>query len=91
MATSDNVKNLLEMKAEAEEEEEEDLFEIDLEAIEFPNLNPTKTIATSTATANTLLANCLLPISDVSSAIPMVVALPLLSLPCSREWCFNIT
>lgn len=52
-------------------EEEEDLFEIDLEAV---NSIPPPYYWDSyvTATGNALLANCLLPISDLSSAVPMV-------------------
>ncbi|KAH7554062.1 hypothetical protein ACOSP7_028958 [Xanthoceras sorbifolium] len=53
------------------EDEEEDLFEIDLEAVD--SIPPPHYFESYfTATTNTLLANCLLPISDVSSAIPMV-------------------
>ncbi|KAJ4705195.1 2-isopropylmalate synthase [Melia azedarach] len=54
-----------------EEEEEEELFEIDLEAVEsIPPPHYWESYFTA-ATSSTLLANCLLPISDVSSAIPM--------------------
>ena len=55
-----------------EEEEEEELFEINLEAVNI--IPPPQYYWESyvTATSNTLLANCLLPISDVSSAIPIV-------------------
>ncbi|RDX91049.1 hypothetical protein CR513_27026, partial [Mucuna pruriens] len=49
-------------------EEEEDLFEIDLEAV---NCVPSHYESYCTSTGNiALLANCLLPISDVSSAVP---------------------
>lgn len=55
-----------------QEEEEEELFEINLEAVN--SIPPPQYYWESyvTATSNTLLANCLLPISDVSSAIPIV-------------------
>lgn len=51
--------------------EDEDLFEINLEAV---NSIPPPHYWDSyfTATGNVLLANCLLPISDVSSAVPIV-------------------
>ncbi|PWA98611.1 hypothetical protein CTI12_AA016790 [Artemisia annua] len=51
-------------------EEDDDLFEIDLEAV--GNLPPPFYWESYlTATANTLFANCLVPIADVSSAVPM--------------------
>lgn len=52
-------------------EDDEDLFEIDLEAV---NSIPPPYYWDSyvTATGNALMANCLLPISDVSGAVPMV-------------------
>ncbi|KAG2686586.1 hypothetical protein I3843_09G012600 [Carya illinoinensis] len=51
--------------------EDEDLFEINLEAV---NSIPPPHYWDSyfTATGNALLANCLLPISDVSGAIPIL-------------------
>lgn len=53
-----------------EMEGDDELFEIDLEAV---NTIPPPHYCESkfTSTATTLLANCLLPISDVSSAIPV--------------------
>ncbi|XVF55697.1 hypothetical protein PTKIN_Ptkin06aG0057900 [Pterospermum kingtungense] len=54
-----------------EDEEEEELFEINLEAVD--NIPPPHYWeAFFTATSSALLANCLLPISDLSSAIPTV-------------------
>ncbi|KAK0585781.1 hypothetical protein LWI29_033953 [Acer saccharum] len=56
------------------EDEEDDLFEIDLEAVDSipPVPHYRESYFTATTNTTTLLANCLLPISDVSSAIPMV-------------------
>ncbi|XVE96454.1 hypothetical protein REPUB_Repub02eG0223000 [Reevesia pubescens] len=55
----------------AEMEGEEELFEINLEAVNsIPQ--PHYWEAFFTATSSALLANCLLPISDLSSAIPTV-------------------
>ena len=50
-------------------EEDEDLFEIDLDAV---NCIPPPHYWESyyTSTGNALLANCLIPISDISSAVP---------------------
>lgn len=63
------------IKPEEEDEEEEDLFEINLEI--FNKIPPPEycweSYFTATTTSNTLLANCLLPIADVSSAVPMVM------------------
>ncbi|OMO82176.1 hypothetical protein CCACVL1_12044 [Corchorus capsularis] len=57
---------------EEEEEEEEDLFEINLEAVNsIPP--PHYWEGFYTATSSALLANCLLPISDLSTAIPSTV------------------
>ncbi|KAK7392602.1 hypothetical protein VNO78_21045 [Psophocarpus tetragonolobus] len=54
------------------EEEEEDLFEIDLEAVNCIS-PPNYWESCYTSTGNiALLANCLLPISDVSNAVPAV-------------------
>ncbi|XP_041026702.1 uncharacterized protein LOC121266918 [Juglans microcarpa x Juglans regia] len=51
--------------------EDEDLFEINLEAVDsIPP--PHYWDSYFTATGNALLANCLLPISDVSVAVPIV-------------------
>ena len=57
---------------EEEEEEEDDLFEINLDAV---NTIPPPHYWEScyTRTGNTLLANCLLPIADVSNAVPILV------------------
>lgn len=50
-------------------EEDEDLFEIDLEAVDaIPP--PHYWESHYTSTGNALLANCLLPISDISVAVP---------------------
>ncbi|CAA2995191.1 Hypothetical predicted protein [Olea europaea subsp. europaea] len=55
-----------------EEEEEGDLFEINLEVVN--KIPPPQYYWDSYfTTSDTLLANCLLPISDVSRAIPMAV------------------
>ncbi|KAF3441678.1 hypothetical protein FNV43_RR15593 [Rhamnella rubrinervis] len=52
-------------------EDDEDLFEIDLEAVHsIPP--PYYWDSYVTATGNARMANCLVPISDVSSAVPMV-------------------
>ncbi|CAH2062579.1 unnamed protein product [Thlaspi arvense] len=67
-------KELVHMEKEEKEEveeQEEDLFEIDLEVVN--NLSPPHYWdSNSTATNHALLANCLLPISDISGAVPMV-------------------
>ena len=52
-------------------EEDDDLFEIDLEAVGNLPVPPFYWESYLTATANTLFANCLVPIADVSSAVPM--------------------
>ncbi|OIW12169.1 hypothetical protein TanjilG_28577 [Lupinus angustifolius] len=52
------------------EEEDEDLFEIDLEAVNCippPHYWDRHYISTEN---NALLANCLMPISDISNAVP---------------------
>lgn len=63
-----------------EEEEEEDLFEINLEAVNsFPPpqnywesyFATTGTTTSSSSACGALMANCLLPISDVSNAVPI--------------------
>ncbi|OAY40873.1 hypothetical protein MANES_09G056350v8 [Manihot esculenta] len=51
------------------EDEEEELFEIDLDAVDrIPP--PHYWESYFTATSSALLANCLLPIADVSCAVP---------------------
>ncbi|XP_034694843.1 coiled-coil domain-containing protein 1 [Vitis riparia] len=57
---------------EGDNDDDDDLFEINLEAV---NTIPPPHYWEScfTRTGNTLLANCLLPIADVSSAVPMEV------------------
>lgn len=59
-----------------EDEEEEDLFEINLEIVN--NIPPPQYCWDTyfLPTTNTLLANCLLPIADVSCAVPMVSSSP---------------
>ncbi|KGN59122.1 hypothetical protein Csa_001117 [Cucumis sativus] len=56
-------------------EEDDDLFEIDLEAVNSiispPNFSDDTCGFFTTAGDTTLLANCLLPITDVSSAVPV--------------------
>lgn len=54
------------------EEEEEDLFEIDLEAVESIPPPQYKWDSYFTAAGDVLLANCLLPVTDISRAIPTV-------------------
>ncbi|KAK7267972.1 hypothetical protein RIF29_20653 [Crotalaria pallida] len=56
--------------AELGMEEDEELFEIDLEAVNC--IPPPHYYWEShfTSTKNALLANCLVPISDISSAVP---------------------
>lgn len=64
-----------------EEEEEEDLFEINLEAVNsFPapqnyweSYFATTSTTSSSSACGALMANCLLPISDVSNAVPIWV------------------
>ncbi|KAB2631740.1 hypothetical protein D8674_009259 [Pyrus ussuriensis x Pyrus communis] len=53
-------------------EDEDDLFEIDLDSVD--NIPQTQYYWDSyfTETGNALLANCLLPVTDISRAIPMV-------------------
>ncbi|KAK6942611.1 hypothetical protein RJ641_027988 [Dillenia turbinata] len=56
--------------AEKMEDEEEDLFEINFEALnDMPP--PHYWESYSTTTGDALLANCLLPISDLSNAVPL--------------------
>lgn len=56
-------------------EEDDDLFEIDLEAVNSiispPNFSDDTCGFFTTAGGATLLANCLLPITDVSNAVPI--------------------
>ncbi|XP_021908786.1 uncharacterized protein LOC110822865 [Carica papaya] len=55
--------------AESDMEDEEELFEINLETVN--NIPPPHYWESYfTATGSALLANCLLPIADVSSAVP---------------------
>lgn len=55
-------------------DEEEDLFEIDLEAVNcIPPPHYWESYYTSSP-GSALLANCLLPISDISSAVPISLA-----------------
>ncbi|KAK1408410.1 hypothetical protein QVD17_40156 [Tagetes erecta] len=57
-------------KLQEDFDDDEDLFEIDLDAVrDLPP--PYYWESCLTVTANTLFANCLVPITDVSSAIPM--------------------
>ncbi|PSR98506.1 WAT1-related protein [Actinidia chinensis var. chinensis] len=68
------------------EEEEEELFEIDLEFVNsippphYWDLNSMLGVDSKfsnfTVTSNALLANCLLPISDLSNAIPIASKAP---------------
>ncbi|KAJ7976110.1 WAT1-related protein [Quillaja saponaria] len=57
------------MSSQSDMEDEDDLFEINLDAV---NCIPPPHYWESyfTATGNALLANCLMPISDISSAVP---------------------
>ncbi|KAJ0616293.1 hypothetical protein HanPSC8_Chr02g0073881 [Helianthus annuus] len=66
-----NKENVVDMKKDnIQEEDDEDLFEIDLEAVD--NLPPPCYWESClTVTTNTLFANCLVPITDVSSAVPL--------------------
>ncbi|KAL7096639.1 hypothetical protein ACP275_10G091400 [Erythranthe tilingii] len=59
-----------------EDEEEEDLFEINLEIVNNfppPQYCYWESYFNFTASSNALLANCLLPIADVSCAVPTVM------------------
>ncbi|KAG5238831.1 hypothetical protein IMY05_009G0083300 [Salix suchowensis] len=56
---------------EEEEEEEEDLFEIDIHAVYSIPSPKYHRVSYFPATATALLANCLLPIADLSSAVPV--------------------
>ncbi|XVE75989.1 hypothetical protein DITRI_Ditri12bG0136500 [Diplodiscus trichospermus] len=70
-SSSSHTQSLTEMEDEEEEEEEEELFEINLEAVNsIPPPHYWEAFFTETSSA--LLANCLLPISDLSCAIPTV-------------------
>ncbi|KAE8731107.1 solute carrier family 35 member F2-like [Hibiscus syriacus] len=70
MASSAIKEEISQMKYKGEEEDEE-LFEIDIETVNsIPP--PRYWEGFFTATSNALLANCLLPISDISTAVPMV-------------------
>lgn len=60
-----------------DEEEDEDLFEINLEAVNeifpAPDHYWESYFTAATSKSTVLLANCLLPITDVSKAIPVVM------------------
>uniref|UniRef100_A0A6N2L3H5 Uncharacterized protein n=1 Tax=Salix viminalis TaxID=40686 RepID=A0A6N2L3H5_SALVM len=58
-----------------EEEEEEDLFEIDIHAVYSIPSPKYHRVSYFPATATALLANCLLPIADLSSAVPVAFTL----------------
>ncbi|KAL8255857.1 hypothetical protein R6Q59_030924 [Mikania micrantha] len=68
-SSKENVTNMKRLKLQDEEEEDDDdLFEINLEAVgDLPP--PYYWESCLTVTANTLFANCLVPITDVSSAV----------------------
>ncbi|GKV38960.1 hypothetical protein SLE2022_079260 [Rubroshorea leprosula] len=74
------LKHSLQNKEEEQEEEEEELFEINLEAVNSIPPPPHYCETHVTATGSALFANCLLPIADVSSAIPMSKACNFLSM-----------
>lgn len=73
---------------EVEEEDEGDLFEINLEIV---NEIPPPQYYYFTATTNTtLLANCLLPVADVSCAVPiMMTSFPGIGEDRSFSFCFK--
>ncbi|XP_055808651.1 uncharacterized protein LOC129877194 [Solanum dulcamara] len=71
----EEIKILIDQMPKEEEEEEEEFFEIDLELVNnyfsaSHNYNWESYFTASTSSTCTLLANCLLPIADVSCAIP---------------------
>ncbi|QCE05833.1 uncharacterized protein LOC114192610 [Vigna unguiculata] len=73
MTTSSLRKHHGKVSQDSEPEEEEDLFEIDLEAVNCVSPPRFWESCCYTSTENVaLLANCLLPKSDVSSAVPAV-------------------
>ncbi|TQD84389.1 hypothetical protein C1H46_030044 [Malus baccata] len=53
-------------------EDEDDLFEIDLDSVDSIPQTQYYWKSYFTETGNALLANCLLPVTDISRAIPMV-------------------
>ncbi|CAB4317585.1 unnamed protein product [Prunus armeniaca] len=59
-------------KGVADTEDEDDLFEIDLDSVD--SIPPPQYYGGNyfTATGNALLANCLLPVTDISRAVPMI-------------------
>lgn len=59
-------------KLEVENQEEEELFDIDLELVN--NIPPPNYYWESylLSTGNALLANCLLPVTDLSNAVPFL-------------------
>lgn len=60
------------IEQDEEKEDEDDLFEINLELVE--NIPPPFYWESCfTSTRSTLLANCLLPITDVSRAVPITM------------------
>lgn len=90
LVSSENVKELEIARKEGSiidmlEEEEEELFEINLDVVDkMPALhhsywekhtNYTAKSSTSPANKFALLANCVLPVSDLSSAVPMASTL----------------
>ena len=58
-------------------EDDEDLFEIDLNAVDCIVPQPDYCENYHTSTGIALLANCLLPIADISSAVPASNAMSL--------------
>ncbi|KAL8039709.1 hypothetical protein ABFX02_10G053900 [Erythranthe guttata] len=63
-------------KPEEEEEDDEDLFEINLEIVNKippPQYYYWESYFNLTTSSNALLANCLLPITDISCAVPTVM------------------
>ncbi|KAL3532078.1 hypothetical protein ACH5RR_005599 [Cinchona calisaya] len=53
--------------------EEEEFFEINLEIVhKIPPSHYCESYFTATSSSHTLLANCLLPVTEVSSAVPTI-------------------
>ncbi|XP_004249451.1 uncharacterized protein [Solanum lycopersicum] len=72
----EEIKILIDYLPKEEEEEDEEFFEIDLELVNNyfstpHNYNWESYFRATTTSSCTLLANCLLPIADVSCAIPI--------------------
>ncbi|KAF7818782.1 uncharacterized protein G2W53_024237 [Senna tora] len=68
-------------------EEEEDLFEIDLEAVNAlppPHYWESYYSCSGSGNGNALLANCLLPISDISVAVPACSSVYLAAAPTTK-------